>query len=278
MNIIPKTGGNMFKGQAFGSGAGSWSQGNNIDDALEAFGILNPPTLHNAWDVSGSLGGPIEQDSAVVLCDNRDFGSAQDVAGLYLNAKWATRTSGLTCPIRTSPLEMPTSRTIFAGRVQAQITPRNKIGFYLDHQLNCDQSAYIQDAGNCRSAGTDWIATGGLFGGTFASPEAFTSYADTYQQVRQATWTSTVTAKLLLEAGFSSYVSRWGWMRPPGAITNLEQVTDFGRPAPPFQYRALDNFFNNYQSPNVWRASASYVTGAHNMKFGYQGAYLDRGD
>ena len=63
-------------------------------------------------------------------------------------------------------------------------------------------------------------------------------------------------------------------MRPPGAITNLEQVTDFGRPAPPFQYRALDDFFNNYQSPNVWRASASYVTGAHNMKFGYQGAYL----
>ena len=32
MNIVPKTGGNMFKGQAFGSGAGSWSQGNNIDD------------------------------------------------------------------------------------------------------------------------------------------------------------------------------------------------------------------------------------------------------
>ena len=50
--------------------------------------------------------------------------------------------------------------------------------------------------------------------GTFASPEAFTLYADTYQQVRQATWQSPVTAKLLLEAGFSSYVSRWGWMKP----------------------------------------------------------------
>jgi hypothetical protein len=274
LNIVPKTGGNVFKGQAFGSGAGSWSQGNNIDAAQEAAGILNPPTLHNAWDVSGSLGGPIKRDRLWFFATTRSFGSAQDVAGLYLNANMGDPNQWTYVPNQDITTRNATSRTIFAGRVQAQITPKNKIGFYLDHQLNCDQSAYIQNAGNCRSAGTDWIATGGLFGGTFAAPEAFTSYADTYQQVRQATWTSTVTAKLLLEAGFSSYVSRWGWMRPPGAITNLEQVTDFGRPAPPFQYRALDDFFNNYQSPNVWRASASYVTGAHNMKFGYQGAYL----
>ena len=38
-------------------------------------------------------------------------------------------------------------------------------------------------------------------------------------------------------------------------------------------YRAVDNMIDNSQNPNTWRASATYVTGAHNLKFGYQGAY-----
>ena len=40
-----------------------------------------------------------------------------------------------------------------------------------------------------------------------------------------------------------------------------------------YTYRGLDNFFDNKQSPNNWKARLSYVTGAHNMKFGYQGSY-----
>ena len=38
-------------------------------------------------------------------------------------------------------------------------------------------------------------------------------------------------------------------------------------------YRALDWNFNNMQNPTPWKARASYVTGAHSMKFGYQGVY-----
>ena len=58
---------------------------------------------------------------------------------------------------------------------------------------------------------------------------------------------------------------------PPGALTNFTPVTQI---VPFKQFRGLDDYFNNFQSPSVWRASASYVTGAHSMKFGYQGAYL----
>ena len=44
--------------------------------------------------------------------------------------------------------------------------------------------------------------------------------------------------------------------------------------APTFRvYRGVDNIIDNTQNPNTWRASATYVTGAHNMKFGYRGAY-----
>ena len=38
-------------------------------------------------------------------------------------------------------------------------------------------------------------------------------------------------------------------------------------------YRGEDNIIDNTQNPNTWRASASYVTGSHNLKFGYKGAY-----
>jgi hypothetical protein len=81
---------------------------------------------------------------------------------------------------------------------------------------------------------------------------------------------------LLLDAGFSTYLSRWGWMKPPGGLTNLTPVTELNAAFVPFvgyTYRGLDNFFDNKQSPNNWKANVSYVTGAHNMKFGYQGNY-----
>ncbi|MFV3038183.1 hypothetical protein ACNI5A_34175, partial [Klebsiella pneumoniae] len=39
-------------------------------------------------------------------------------------------------------------------------------------------------------------------------------------------------------------------------------------------YRGPSNWNPNYANPNNWRASASYVTGSHEMKVGYQGSYI----
>ncbi|PYR24114.1 MAG: hypothetical protein DMF92_23280, partial [Acidobacteria bacterium] len=58
VNIIPKTGGNTFSGTFFGSTAGSWSQGNNVDDRLRSLGLTAGAKLYNNWDLSQSLGGP----------------------------------------------------------------------------------------------------------------------------------------------------------------------------------------------------------------------------
>ena len=38
-------------------------------------------------------------------------------------------------------------------------------------------------------------------------------------------------------------------------------------------YHGFAGLSNNHQTHNVWRASLSYVTGAHSMKVGYQAAY-----
>src|SRR5205823_165969 len=59
LNLVPKSGGNTFKGSAFYSGAGTWSTGNNLDDTLISYGLTKPAGIIRAWDVSGSGGGPI---------------------------------------------------------------------------------------------------------------------------------------------------------------------------------------------------------------------------
>ena len=269
LNVIPKTGGNTFKGEAFGSIAGSWSQGSNVDDALRAFGIQNPPTIHNNYDTSASLGGPIKKDKLWFYATARWFGQAQDIPGGYANANAGDPNAWTYVPNTAITNRNASSQNIYSGRMTWQASERNKFSFYEDYQRNCSQASYLTSSDACRNAGSNWVATGPF--GAFQSPEAFTTYNPEPQNVTQATWSSPLTSRLLLEAGFSSYVSRWGWMAPPGALTNFTPVTQI---APFMVFRGLDNYFNNFQSPNVWRASASYVTGAHSLKFGYQGAYL----
>jgi hypothetical protein len=269
LNVVPKMGGNTFKGELFASGAGSWSQGSNLDSTLQAYGIQNPPTIHNNYDTSGALGGPIKKDKLWFYASVRYFGQAQDIPGAYANANAGNPSAWTYVANPAITNRNAGSQNIYNGRVTWQASQRNKFSFYEDYQGNCSQASYLASSGACRDAGSNWLATGSF--GAFQSPEAFTTYNPEPQNVAQASWTSTVTSKLLLEAGFSSYVSRWGWMNPPGSLTNMTQVTQL---APFMQFRGLDDYFNNFQSPNVWRASASYVTGAHSLKVGYQGAYL----
>ena len=273
LNIVPKTGGNTFSGSIFGSGAGKWSQGTNLDARLEAFGLTEPADLYKVWDFSSSIGGPIMRDRLWFLGSYREFGTHQAAPGVFGNANAGLP---LTDPraftyLRDESIKgrNVTGNTIGSIRLTAQISDRNKVGAYFDQQWSCNQTPYQENVdGVCRQRGSDWVGSG--FG--FQSVEAASFFQDSFQRVFQFTWTSPVTNKLLLEAGESTYVSRWGWMVPPGAITDRPAVTQV---APIFiQYNSVDNHFNNWQSPNVWRASASYVTGAHAMKFGYQGAHL----
>ena len=126
---------------------------------------------------------------------------------------------------------------------------------------------------------SDWIANGSTTLG-FAAPESSSIYNDNLPNtVTQVTWQSAVTSRLLLEAGVSSFNSQWGWTKPPGALTNFTPVTEVapaiagtGVPFPFFTYRGLDNLLVNDQHQHNWRASISYVTGAHNIKVGYQGS------
>ena len=260
--------------------------------SLKAKGLSQPSALYKNWDVQASLGGPIIKDKLWFFANYRDFGEHDDILGMWGNLNAGNPNSWTYKADPNLKARNAVAATVTAARLTAQVTPRNKVGFFFDNQLQCNGSAMTQDANNnCRGRGTNWVASGT----TSVSPEAASGaqgtvagafgYADSFQRVVQGTWSSPLTSHLLLEAGISTYISQWGWMEPPGAITNLNQVqeqaamsgvfadgTPWATPAG-LTYRALDWNFNNMQNPTTWRASASYVTGAHNMKFGYVAAY-----
>jgi hypothetical protein len=268
LNIVPKTGGNQFRGQGFYTQAGSKFQSNNIDSALKAQGITQAGLL-NLWDYNFALGGPIKKDKAWFYANYRDVGSWTAVPGSYLNLYAGDPTHWDYAPNTAVPARFPTSKTEISGRVDAQATPRNKVSYRWDFQKACDGTSMSLSQG-CRPRGNDFVGSNAFSLG-FESPEAQSNYWDDHEIVQTATWSSPVTNKLLLDAGFSSFVSHWGWMHRPGGITNLVQVTQI---VPYLEiYRGEDNIIENYQDPLRWRASATYVTGAHNMKVGYTGAY-----
>ena len=279
INLVPRSGGNAFSGSAFYNAAGSWSSGNNIDSYLDSIGITKPPEIVKLWDISGSVGGPIKRDKLWFFGSVRQYGNFQVSEGLNANLyagdanHWDyaadTNVAGRTA----------NSRDIVQFRLTSQITERNRVSFSHEYQHRCTGSTLVAGGEGCRQRGSDWISNGSR---AFGSPEAFPGYHNTPYNVTQATWSSPLSNRVLLEAGFSRFQYIWyGFGQGSPDRINLipvsETVARDGHPAN-FTYRGIYDpfevaFADNDANPNNWRASASYVTGAHNVKIGYQGSY-----
>jgi hypothetical protein len=277
-NLVPKTGGNTFSGTGFISLAGRWSQGNNLDDTLRSFGIADVPGLVKNWDTNFALGGPIVKDRLWFYNNVRSYGNQQLIPGLYANKNAGDQSKWTYVPDTSIQGRSAAAKMIEAIRLTGQVSPRNKVGFYMDYQQVCNGSAYAKGATQCRDRGDDWTALGSLGAGFFGAlaPESGNVWDDR-EKITQFNWSSPFTSKLLFEAGFSQFASRFGGMIPGGALTDFipvqEQSTLGGVPVGNFTYRGWSSAASNEQFHNVWRASATYVTGAHSMKFGYQAAF-----
>jgi hypothetical protein len=284
INIVPKSGGNNFRGSAFYSTSGDWATSNNLDDELRSFGITQPPTLRTNWDTSFSLGGPIKRDRLWFFANVRGWANANVVDGIFAN-RFAGDTSHWDYSADQS-IESRTAeaRKIFAVRLTAQLTPRNRLTVSHDYQRRCGGSTLRQDGDGCRQAGSDWIASGRTFGADTVSPETFPGYHNFPYNTTQITYSAPVSSRTLIEAGYSRFTygyARFGQAAPDGLMDIIpvtEQSSIYGRPN--FSYRGvfdpLDFGFNDNDALNSsWRASVAYVTGAHNVKFGYMGSFVE---
>ena len=272
MNIIPRAGGNNFAGSAFWSQAGDWSRSENIDDELRSYGITRGPALKKSWDVSGSYGGPVKRNRLWFYGTVRNFGSGRvnetgAVPNLYAGDPNRWDWSGDTSVKESLNYQ---GRDVYSGRLTGQFG-KSRMSFSQENQYRCDGSTRTTEAEGCRVRQPDWIA----LGSTTTSPEAHAGYFPSPYYLTQATWTMPKTNRMLLEAGYSrfAYQPVFG-TPPPDGITDLIPVTEAsaidGHRAN-FTYRAINTWFDNWANPNQFRGAMSYVTGAHNMKVGYQG-------
>jgi hypothetical protein len=278
VNLVPRSGGNTFRGNGFYSTAGKWSQSDNIDDRLRSIGIPQPATLVRNYDVSGTLGGPIKRDRLWFFGTVRDFGNATIVEGAFGNRFAGDASTWDYARDESVQTRNADRRDIVSLRLTAQITARNRVSFSHEYQHRCSGSTISASGSGCRTREGDWIGVGSLT----ASPESWPGYHDFPYHVTQGTWSSPVSSRLLLEGGISRFQYLWaGFGQAPPDHLDLIPVTEIaaidGHRAN-FTYRGIFDplgfaYADNDASPTNWRASVSYVTGAHNVKFGYQGSY-----
>jgi hypothetical protein len=162
--------------------------------------------------------------------------------------------------------------------VTVQATPRNRINLFWDEQHPCNGSTWTPQGAGCRQPASSEVF-GLSAGASGTSPEA-AGYSHRFQRVQQATWTSPVSNRLLLETGLGTFLSRWGVHRRPDSVTqDLVRVVEACQAGcaangeiPNLTYRS-ERAGDNWGGAHTWRASASFISGAHNLKVGYQGAF-----
>ena len=277
-NIVPKTGGNKLSGTGFASTAGKWSQGNNLDDTLRSYGITEVPGLIKNWDLSGSVGGPVVKDRLWFYGTVRNYGQHNDIPLLYANKNAGVASAWNYVPDKSVKARGATNKQIEELRFTGQVTPKNKVGVYYDYQKNCTGSALVQGGEQCRDRGSDWVALGSIGGFGSLSPESGNVWDDR-EKIFQSTWSSPMTSKLLLEAGLLLVQQPLGRPDPGRGADGRDRRDELlATPATQvpiggFAYRGWASAATNDQQHNVWRASGTYVTGAHSLKVGYQAAF-----
>ena len=183
-------------------------------------------------------------------------------------------------------------------RLTVQATPRNRFNVFWDEQRPCQGSAWPGTDDGCRQQPDDkWIIGGtpgsaGTFGlATATQAPEFSNYAGrahARQRTQQGTWSSPLTNRLLLDAGFGTNYSHYGGQEMPGNPTRpIPKIQDQVRAAAgrmPSPARARTESRTSYSPRRTgraiqgftlsWRGSASYVTGCAQHEVRLPGARI----
>jgi hypothetical protein len=260
VNMVPREGGNTFAGNLYLSGANESMQGNNLTDDLRARGLSTPPGLRSVWDYEGVFGGPIKRDRLWFLSKVRYNGFDNWVPGMFRNLNEGDPTKWTYEPDLSRPAHSNKYWLGASTRLTWQVTPRNKLSVYYEDQITCS------DCGD------------GAGGTSNSSPEGEGRTYSHPNNLGQAIWTSPVTNRLLLEGGYTLHQLRWDTVRVHPDfpdVQDLIRVQEQAGAIPGISYRGMGDMQSSWIGNHVWRATASYITGAHALKFGTDGGFWD---
>jgi hypothetical protein len=274
VNMVPRDGGNQFRGQIFANYAGEgWGANNCGSSSPTAFcsrsnlagsTTFNPGnTLTNVeeivkiWDVNPSIGGPIKRDVAWFEYTGRNWGTHKTKVDAYFDK---------------NPSEFIYEADLDRKGIDDGHIRSNAVRLSFAAGAKDKFSVYHDDQAKFRN---HWgIAA-------LVPPDASAIQVTPTSFVNVTKWTRTHTNRLLLEAGFGMYNQEYTELYQP-EVTGLEdKVWDLGAIRASKRYNVVD--VSNNRNANAWpnpadhfsvlrtiMGAASYVTGSHNFRFGTQ--------
>jgi carboxypeptidase family protein len=250
LNMIPKDGGNTFKGSLFASRTpGSW-QSNNYTDELQQQGLQAPNRVERIHDFNPGFGGPLKKNRLWFFGSFRHWGVDQTVTDSFYNLDSTHKTYVPADGRNGRPLEPTVDDNLIKSgvvRLTWQISQRQKFAAYLDRIVKfrgheCP-ALYAEEACGIRSP-----------------KRYFTT---------QGKYTGTLSSRLLVEAGFSENDETYSTNEAqasvgPTDIPRFDRNTTeaWGAPQGPYYFRAPDRW--------TYTGAVSYVTGTHAFKTGIQ--------
>lgn len=244
LNLVPKEGGNRLTNTTFIGWAGESTQADNLTPELQRLGVTSGDRVKLLYDVSAAVGGPIRRDRVWFFAGYRTVGNQNIVANSFMPDG--------------SPGIFDQAVQNVTGRITWQLNPKNRISVYKDRAYKSLDREFGPGVEPSRAAGG-------------RTPVLYYTGA--------AKWTSPLTSHLMLEGGWGASVqSRNTGTYQPG----VRQVR--GTPEWFAQASRLDLVLNTTTTASqgetytieqlfTWVASATYVTGAHNLKVGLQSRY-----
>jgi hypothetical protein len=266
INFIPKDGGNTFGNSTFFTFANQSMQGNNYTDALKAAGLATPTQIDSNWDLNESLGGPLRKDKVWFWFSTR-FNRSNAFAGVFANANAYNPNAWTYVPDTSNPAENRGKVQQNNLRITWQATPKIKIAGEQKVDTWCNCPMYIS-------------AT--------RAPEAANDRRFPRLRQEHVEFTSPVTDRFLLEFVGMHLFERWGNMdlrstdnggsldaANAAAIQNMISVTEQSSGLIYRSYAATPSGgLNNTVVPNyTYRVAASYVTGTHTFKTGWNDTF-----
>ena len=236
INVVLKDGGNDFRGMFAGDVTTSKMATSRLSETLRTkWGLERNDQIDKLWNTNPAFGGPILRNRLWFFSAYHAWGSARFPVDAYYESD------------PTRPARYSENLWALSTRVTHQATPRNKFTFYVD-----DHGRYVPYAGvnNLRS------------------PEAATRQESPKLYLVQIKWTSPVTNRLLLEAGYSHSNQTYKFSPSPasraGAYPIQELTTNKITGATTSGRTLLDSPLSHYIG------SAAYITGSHAVKVGVQ--------
>ena len=265
MNVVDKSGGNAHHGTFFFSGASEHFQSDNLTPELRGEGATAATPLSKVYDVSGTFGGALVRDRLWYFLKGHVGGSTRDSSTVYYNRNAGDPAAWLYEPDLARREYSDRTFEDASARLTWHVTPRQTISGIWDAQALCR---------SCTGA------TPGLSEPQRISPEAV-GVLGRPLHVSQVTWSSPVTSRLLMEAGFGgTYFGVGNFERSPNPTRGLIRVAEQcangcaeNGNIPGLVYRSQD-FSVAHAGSYLWKGSVSYVTGSHSLKVGYQHTFM----